>query len=132
LDNPTDDVFNNSLINLMQDIWCYGTENVGIREVYPKRIDDGLYPGQGACAKKASWVLFKRVEYLQDQTQILKMSGVSRLIIPESVVVDITSGTFTSNRTCRKNLLRIIPDECCKKGVVSMETPITACHVNTS
>jgi len=75
--NPTDDVFDGSLINLMQEIRSYRTEDVGIREVSPKRIDDGLYPGRRACTKKAGWILFKTVYYIQDRTQIPKTSGVS-------------------------------------------------------
>ena len=45
LDKPANNVFDKTLINLMQNIWGDTVEYVSIRKVNPERIDDGLDPG---------------------------------------------------------------------------------------
>src|ERR1700741_2313067 len=63
LDQPVFKMLEHTLVELMQDIWHYRSENMDIWKAFPERINDGLDTSVFACHKKPSSVM-ARVERL--------------------------------------------------------------------
>ena len=127
-EDPVGKVFDETLVELMEDVRSNGTENVDIGKVFPKGMIDRLDSGIETSACKVPQVRISSVKGFKNCHQV---PGFLDIAISQFIFTSWASWTIPVLQACHKNLLRVIACEYSKDRMASMNVSIACCHFKT-
>lgn len=127
---PPNEVFDNTLVQLVQDIGCDQEINVGVQKVGPEQRDDRLDPSLHAGLGESLQAFAQHADGIENIFKITKIAC-AVCVIADVCAVNRTLQTFTGLASSDKQLLGVVSNIHGKYGMPMEEDTITTCNLYT-
>ena len=125
---PSFEVFNDALVELMEDIRSDGPESVKPRKVEPEWMRNRLCADLRGSLKEASWILTKRGQNFEEFALVARSRYIVGIKVTQMVSQCATPGAVASECTGSQNLLGVVANETRKERMNVVDIPSSCGH----